>query len=63
VYSSQPTGTLNATDQVADDLADGDDFQLRITFENSTYDPGIGNGLIFVEGTGPNELEVVYTMP
>jgi hypothetical protein len=63
VYSSQPTGTLDVTDQVADDLADGDDFQLRITFENSTYDAGIGNGIVFVEGTGPNKLEVVYTMP
>jgi len=63
VYSSQPAGTLDVTDQVADDLADGTDFQLRITFENSTYDPGIGNGIIFVEGTGPNKLEVVYTMP
>jgi hypothetical protein len=63
VYSSQPTGTLDVTDQVADDWTDGDDFQLRITFENSTHDPGIGNGLIFVEGTGPNKLEVVHTMP
>jgi hypothetical protein len=63
VYSSQPTGTLDVTDQVADDFADGDDFQLRITFENSTYDAGIGNGIVFVEGTGPNKLEVVYTMP
>jgi hypothetical protein len=63
VYSSQPTGTQDVTNQVADDLADGDDFQLRVTFENSTYDPGIGNGIIFVEGTGPNKLEVVYTMP
>ena len=63
VYASQPTGTLDVTDQVVDDWTDGDDFQLRITFENATYDPGIGNGLVFVEGTGPNELEVVYTMP
>jgi hypothetical protein len=63
VYSSQPTGTLDVTDKVADDFADGDDFQLRITFENSTYDAGIGNGIVFVEGTGPNKLEVVYTMP
>jgi hypothetical protein len=63
VYSSQPTGTLDVTAQVADDLADGDDFQLRITFENPTYDPGIGNGIVFVEGTGPNKLEVVYTIP
>ena len=63
VYSSQPSGTLDATDQVADDLADGTDFQLRITFENSSYDPGIGNGIVFAEGTGPNKLEVVYTTP
>lgn len=63
VYSSQPTGTQDVTDQVADDFADGNDFQLRITFENSTYDPVIGNGIVFAEGTGPNKLEVVYTMP
>jgi hypothetical protein len=63
VYSSQPTETLDVTDQVADDFAGGDDFQLRITFENATYDAGIGNGITFVEGTGPNKLEVVYTMP
>jgi hypothetical protein len=63
VYSSQPTGTLDVTDKVADDFASEDDFQLRITFENSTYDAGIGNGIVFVEGTGPNKLEVVYRMP
>jgi hypothetical protein len=63
VYSSQPTGTLDVTDRVADDFADEDDFQLRITFEISTYDAGIGNGIVFAEGTGPNKLEVVYTMP
>jgi hypothetical protein len=63
VYATQPAGTLDVTAQVADDLADGTDFQLRITFENSTYDSGIGNGIIFAEGTGPNKLEVVYTMP
>jgi hypothetical protein len=63
VYSSQPTGTLDVTDQVTDDLSSGDDFQLRITFENATYDGGIGNGIVFVEGTGPNKLEVVYRMP
>jgi hypothetical protein len=63
VYSSQPTGTLDVTGQVADDFAGSKDLQLRITFENATYDPGIGNGIIFVEGTGPNKLEVVYRMP
>jgi hypothetical protein len=63
VYATQPSGTLDVTAQVADDLADGTDFQLRITFENSTYDPGIGNGIVFVEGTGPNKLEVVYRTP
>jgi hypothetical protein len=63
VYSSQPTETLDVTDQVADDFAGGKDLQLRVTFENATYDPGIGNGIIFVEGTGPNKLEVVHRMP
>lgn len=63
VYSSQPTGAQDVTSQVADDFADSDDFQLRIAFENATYDPSIGNGIVFVEGSGPNKLEVVYTMP
>lgn len=63
VYSSQPTGTLDVTDQVDDDFGSGDDFQLRITFENGTYESGIGNGITFVEGTDPNKLEVVYRMP
>jgi len=63
VYSSQPAGSLDVTDKVADDFADGDPFQLRITFENSTDNNGIGNGIVFVEGSGPNRLEVMYTMP
>jgi hypothetical protein len=60
VYSSQPTGSLDVTDLVADDLAGGTPFQLRVTFENTTYDSGIGNGIVFVEGSGPNRLEVTY---
>jgi len=63
VYSSQPTGSLDVTNEVADDFADGDPFQLRITFEEATDNDGLGDGLIFVEGSGPNRLEVVYTMP
>jgi hypothetical protein len=64
VYVSQPTGALDVTDKVSDDFGDGDPFQLRITFQNTTYDSGIGNGITFVEvGTGPNRLEVTYRMP
>lgn len=63
-FMSQPTGTLDVTDKVADDFDDGQPFQLRLAFEIDTYDSGIGNGIVFVEGgTGPNRLEVTYIAP
>jgi hypothetical protein len=62
-YSFQPTDTLDVTDQVVSDRESNKDFQLLVSFENATYESGIGNGLIFVEGNGPNKLEVLYTMP
>lgn len=59
-YTMQPAGSLDVTDAVADDFAGGDPFQLRLAFENATDNNGIGNGLSFPEGSGPNSLEVIH---
>jgi hypothetical protein len=59
-YTAQPTGSVVVTDAVADALAAGHAFQIYALFEHPTDNNGIGNGLVFPEGSGPNMLEVVH---
>lgn len=59
-YTAQPTGSVVVTDAVADAFATGHAFQIYAIFEKNSDSNGIGNGLVFPEGSGPNILEVVY---
>jgi hypothetical protein len=59
-YTSQPTDSLVVTEAVADAHADGRPFQVYALFENDTDNNGIGNGVVFPEGGGPNTLTVVH---
>lgn len=59
-YTGQLTGSEDVTEAVADAFAAGHPFQIYVLFQNHSDNNGIGNGLIFPEGTGPNMLEVVH---
>jgi hypothetical protein len=59
-YTAQPTGSVVVTDAVIDAHAAGHPFQIYAQFQNHSDNNGIGNGLVFPEGSGPNMLEVVY---
>jgi len=60
-YNAQPPGSEDVTHAVADAFAAGHpSFQIYVLFEYNTDNNGLGNGLIFPEGTGPNMLEVVH---
>jgi len=59
-YATNPSDVLDVTDAVANDVDSGRPFQLRLAFENTTDNNGIGNGVTFPEGNGPNTLEIIH---
>ena len=59
-YTAQPTGSLVVTESVADAYDNGQPYQLYLIFDEHTDNNGIGNGLVFPEGSGPNTLDVIH---
>jgi hypothetical protein len=59
-YTAQPTGSVVVTDAVADACANAQPFQVYAIFGHHSNNNGLGNGVVFPEGSGPNTLEVVY---